>query len=153
MDATDRAILRELMLDGHLTNNKLAKRIGLSDSATLERVRRLEGAGTIQGYSAKVEPAVVGRNLELFMTFTLNNQSQKEIRRFETLIQEMDEVLNCAQVLGRFDFLAHVAVKDVAELSSFINTKLLPLGCIERVESMTVLNMLKRGHPPLPPEA
>ncbi len=138
------------MQDGRLSNSKLAKLIGLSESATLERVRRLESAEVIQGYTAQVEPAKVGRKLELFMTFTLRNQNQDEIRRFEATIQAMDEVLTCAQTLGRADFLAHVAVADIQALSDFINLKLMPLGCIERVESMTVLNMLKRSFPPLP---
>lgn len=150
MDSTDQQILRHLMQEGRLSNNKLARLIGLSESATLERVRRLEGTGVIQGYTARVEPAKVGRNLELFMTFTLRNQNPEEIRRFEAIIQAMDEVLTCAQTLGRADFLAHVAVADVQSLSDFINLKLMPLGCIERVESMTVLNMLKRSFPPLP---
>lgn len=150
MDSTDQRILRHLMQDGRLTNSKLAKLIGLSESATLERVRRLENSGVIQGYSVRVDPAQVGRNLELFMTFTLKNQSLDEIRRFEATIQEMDEVLTCAQTLGRADFLAHIAIRDVQALSDFINRKLLPLGCIERVESMTVLNMLKRSFPPMP---
>lgn len=138
------------MQDGRLSNSKLAKLIGLSESATLERVRRLEASEIIQGYTALVEPAKVGRKLELFITFTLRNQSPDEIRRFEAIIQSMDEVLTCAQTLGRADFLAHVAVADIEALSHFINTKLMPLGCIERMESMTVLNMLKRSFPPLP---
>lgn len=150
MDVTDQNILRHLMLDGRLTNSKLSKVIGLSESATLERVRRLESSGVIQGYSVRVEPTHVGRNLELFMTFTLKNQSMSEIKRFEAVIQDMDEVLTCAQTLGQADFLAHIAVRDIQALSDFINLKLLPLGCIERMESMTVLNMLKRSHPPLP---
>lgn len=150
MDSTDQQILRYLMQDGRLSNSKLAKMIGLSESATLERVRRLEAAEVIQGYTAQVEPAKVGRMLELFMTFTLRNQNPDEIRRFEATIQSMDEVLTCAQTLGRADFLAHVAVADIQALSDFINLKLMPLGCIERVESMTVLNMLKRSFPPLP---
>jgi Lrp/AsnC family leucine-responsive transcriptional regulator len=150
MDAIDQQILRQLMLDGRLSNNRLAKAIGLSESATLERVRRLEGNGIISGYTALVEPAQVGRNLELFMTFTLKNQNPAEIERFEAIVGELDEVLSCAQTLGQADFIAHVAVADIQALSQFINQKLLPLGCIDRLESMTVLKMLKRAHPPLP---
>ncbi|WP_373533181.1 Lrp/AsnC family transcriptional regulator [Vampirovibrio sp.] len=149
MDAIDQQILRLLMLDGRLSNSKLAKAIGLSESATLERVRRLEASGVIQGYTVRVEPWQVGLNLELFMTFTLKDQHPREIARFEAIIQDMDEVLTCAQTLGHADFLAHIAVKDIQGLSAFINQKLLPLGCIERMESMTVLNIMKRAHPPL----
>jgi Lrp/AsnC family transcriptional regulator, leucine-responsive regulatory protein len=150
MDAIDQNILRHLMLDAHLTNSKLAKLIGMSESATLERVRRLESAGVIEGYTIKVAPARVDRGLELFMTITLKDLGH--MKEFEESISSMDEVLTCAQTLGRCDFLVHVAVKDVAALSNFVNDKLIPLGNIDRVESLTVLNMLKRYHPPIPLE-
>lgn len=134
-----------------MTNARLARAVGLSESATLERVRRLESDGVIQGYTARVDPARVGRGLEILMTFTLKNQSPREVRRFEEAMLRFDEVLDCAQVLGRFDFIAHVAVKNVDALQRFINAKLLSLGgCIERIESLTVLKTVKRSHPPLP---
>ncbi len=138
------------MLDGHLTNTKLAKKIGLSESATLERVRRLEASNIIEGYTIQVNPAKVGRMLEVYMTFMLKNQSIEDIQRFEDALAQMDEVLSCEQVMGRFDFLAHVAVKDIESLQHFINQRLIPLGVIDRMESLTVLKMRKRSHPPLP---
>jgi DNA-binding Lrp family transcriptional regulator len=138
------------MLQGRMTNARLAREVGLSESATLERVRRLETTGIIQGYTALVEPGQVGRGLEVFMTFTLKNQRVEEVEGFVTALSEMDEVLCSAQVLGRFDFIAHVAVRDVTALENFINEKLIPLGIIDRMESMTVLKMMKRAHPPLP---
>jgi Lrp/AsnC family leucine-responsive transcriptional regulator len=152
MDATDLKILRQLMLDSHVTNARLAKLVGLSESATLERVRRLETAGIIGGYTITAEPARVGRGLEVLMTFTLKNQGMEDIRRFEEAMLGLDEVLTCAQVLGRFDFVAHVAVRDVEALQRFIGEKLIGLGVIDRMESLTVLHMLKRNRPPLPLE-
>ena len=150
MDAIDSKILRSLMTDGHMTNARLAKVAGLSESATLERVRRLEGTGVLKGYTALVEPSSVGRGLEVFMTFTLKNQNLKDVRRFEKAMADMDEVLSCAQVLGRFDFVAHIAVSDIAALERFISLKLIAPGGIDRMESMTILKMVKRFHPPLP---
>ncbi|MFQ5599346.1 MAG: Lrp/AsnC family transcriptional regulator [Candidatus Krumholzibacteriia bacterium] len=150
MDRTDSKIIRSLMAEGRITNARLARAVGLSESATLERVRRLEASGVIQGYTARVEPARVGRGLEVFMTFTLKNQSVKEVGQFVEAVNAMDEVLSCAQVLGRFDFIAHVAVRDVQSLESFINDKLIALGIVDRMESLTVLKMLKRSHPPHP---
>jgi Lrp/AsnC family leucine-responsive transcriptional regulator len=150
MDRTDRNILRILMEDGQTTNAKLAKTISLSESATLERVRRLEQSGVIQGYTALVEPSRVDRGLEVLMTFTLKNQSSDEVQRFIQPMASMVEVLTCAQVLGRFDFVAHVAVKDVAALERFISEKILPLGGINHMESLTILKMIKRWQPPVP---
>lgn len=150
MDQIDSKILRSLMTQGRMTNARLARQVGLSESATLERVRRLESTGVIQGYSALVEPGRVGRGLEVFMTFTLKNQNVEEVEHFIGALSKMDEVLCSAQTLGRFDFIAHVAVSDVTSLENFINEKLIPLGIIDRMESMTVLKMLKRSYPPLP---
>jgi len=150
MDRIDRNILRVLMQDGQTTNAKLAKTIGLSESATLERVRRLEQSGVIRGYTALVEPERVDRGLEILMTFSLKNQGADEVRRFIDAMQSMVEVLSCAQTLGRFDFVAHVAVRDVAALQHFIDEKILSLGSINHMESLTILKMVKRWQPPLP---
>jgi Lrp/AsnC family transcriptional regulator, leucine-responsive regulatory protein len=152
MDDIDRKILRNLIEDGHTTNARLAKAVGLSESATLERVRRLESTGVVHGYTALVEPALVDRGLEVLMTFTLRNQSIEDIQRFIETIVSADEVLSCAQVMGRFDFVTHVAVRDVAALERLINGKLIGLGVIDRVESLTVLKMVKRFRPPAPLE-
>jgi len=138
------------MEDGQTTNARLAKTVGLSESATLERVRRLEQGGVIKGYAALVEPARVDRGLEVLMTFTLSNQSTEEVQRFIRAMATLDEVLICAQLLGRFDFIAHVAVKDVAALERFINEKIIALGGINHMESLTVLKMIKRWHPAIP---
>jgi Lrp/AsnC family leucine-responsive transcriptional regulator len=153
MDRTDLRILRILMTEGQTTNARLAKTIGLSESATLERVRRLEAGGVIRGYAALVEPVKVDRGLEILMTFTLKNQSTEEVQRFARAMAEMNEVLSCAQVLGRFDFVAHVAVKDVAALERFINEKIVALGGINHMESLTILKMVKRWQAPLPLES
>ncbi len=153
METKNKEILRSLMIDGHLSNAGLAREIGLSESATLERVRRLEKEGVIEGYSARVAPAQVDRGLEVYTTFCLKNQSVEAVTRFEEAVAEMDEVLNCVQLLGRFDFIAHIAVRDVDALQEFIVRCLLPLGAsIDRMESLTVLKTLKRNHPPLPIE-
>jgi len=138
------------MTEGRITNTRLARAVGLSESATLERVRRLESSGVIQGYGARVEPQAVGRSLEVIMAFTLRKQKPEDVARFGDAMAKMDEVLDCAQVLGRFDFIAHVALQDVPALEIFIHDKVIPLGLVDRMESLTVLKTLKRAHPPLP---
>ncbi|HZL85129.1 MAG TPA: Lrp/AsnC family transcriptional regulator [Candidatus Krumholzibacteria bacterium] len=150
MDPVDTKIVRSLMTEGRITNTRLARAVGLSESATLERVRRLESSGVIQGYGARVDPQAVGRKLEVIMAFTLRKQKPEDVIHFGNAMTSMDEVLDCAQVLGRFDFIAHVALQDVPALESFIHDKVIPLGLVDRMESLTVLKTLKRAHPPLP---
>src|SRR5262249_9844361 len=150
MDRIDRNILRILMEDGQTTNAKLAKTIGLSESATLERVRRLEQSGIIKGYTALVEPARVDRGLEVLMTFTLKNQGIEEVQRFIQAMSAMQEVLTCAQLLGRFDSIAPVGVREVGHLERFIREKFLSPGSVNQRESLPILKMVKRGPPPVP---
>ena len=150
MNPKDAAILRALAENSKITNAQLAKDIGLSESATLERVRRLEQQGVIQGYSILIDPAVTDRQLEVYMAITLGNQQAKDVEVLIQHIQKMDEVLSCSQVLGRFDFIAHVAVRDTQALQHLINHKFAGLKNVRRVESLTVINTVKRPSPPVP---
>lgn len=150
MDTIDQQIITYLVEDGRMPNSRLAKMIGLSESATLERVRRLENAGVIEGYSARVNPLKVDRGLEVYITFTMDTQRTiEDVRRFEAMLIEMEEVLSCSHLLGRIDFIAHVAVKDVDALHKLLNEKLIPLGYIGRIESLAVLKTLKRYRSPV----
>ena len=150
MDLKDAAILKALAANSKITNALLAKQIGLSESACLERVKRLEQNEVIQGYSIIIDPEVTDRQLEVYMAITLENQQPKDVDVLIQHIQQMDEVLSCAQVLGRFDFIAHVAVRDTEALQELINYKLAHLKNIRRVESLTVINTVKRPSAPVP---
>lgn len=149
MDTIDKNIIRHLVADSRITNAQLAQQIGLSPSATLERVRRLENQGTIHGYTARIHPEQVDRGLQVIIAFVLKNQDAKAVRQFESAMQQMPEVLACFQVLGRFDFMAHVAVKDIPALQLFVNEHLIHLGAINRMETLTVLKSVKRFESPI----
>lgn len=149
MDSIDQNIIRLLVKDSRITNAQLAKRVGLSPSATLERVRRLESQGPISGYTARIEPEQVERGLQVIMAFVLKNQDAEAVSQFEHTMQYMPEVLACFQVLGRFDFIAHVAVKDIPALQRFVNEHLIHLGAINRMETLTVLKSVKRYEFPI----
>lgn len=144
MDQRDRDILRELLKNGRLTNSALARSVGLSDSATYERVRRLEGDGTIQGYMARVDPAAVGRGIEAIIHIQLSHHQQEDVDRFLGAMQSMDEVLSCYAVAGRYDFIARVAVHSMDDFERLVTRRLLQLKAIDRVETMFVLKTIKR---------
>jgi Lrp/AsnC family leucine-responsive transcriptional regulator len=150
MDTKDSKILHILAENSKTTNADLAKQIGLSESATLERVKRLENQGTIKGYTLRIDPKATQRPLEVLMAITLENQSAEDVSIFVDRMISLEEVLSCAQVLGRFDFMAHVAVADTASLQTLINEKLVSIKNIRRVESLTVIDMVKRPMPPVP---
>ena len=92
-DETDRRILRELQADARITNNDLAERVGLSPSPCLRRLRRMEEAGIIRGYTALVDPVIEGWTMAAIATIRLSRQHEDEIVMFEEAIRGWDEVL------------------------------------------------------------
>jgi len=150
MDQRDEDILRELLRNGRVSNAALARAVGLSESATLERVRRLEAEGAIQGYMARVEPTTVGRGLEAIIAIQLSHHQEDEVERFKEVLSGMEEVLSCFAVAGRYDFIAHVAVHNMEDFEKVVARRLMRLRAIERIETLFILSALKRDGPLTP---
>src|SRR5689334_7310424 len=100
MDSLDRAILRQLQVDGRLTNVELAERIRLSPSPCLRRVRALEAAGVIRGYRADVDPVAVGLGFEITVHVELSLKDRATVEAFEAQIATFDEVVECRRMFG-----------------------------------------------------
>jgi Lrp/AsnC family leucine-responsive transcriptional regulator len=114
-DRIDRKILRELQAEGRLTNQALAERVALSPSACLARVRRLEEAGVIQGYHARLDPFSLNVGLVLFAEVALKGHSVEELARFERAIDRMPQIVEASHVSGAYDYLLKVVVADMPE--------------------------------------
>lgn len=149
MDHRDKDILKELSRNARISNAALARVVGLSESSTLDRVRRLEAEGVIQGYSARIEPSAVGRDIEAILHIQLSHHQEEEAERFRQTMLEQEDVLSCFAVAGRVDFIAHVAVANMHAYEQLIS-QLLRLKAIDRVESMFVLKAIKREASPTP---
>jgi DNA-binding Lrp family transcriptional regulator len=113
LDAVDRRILAALQDEGRITNQALAHRVGLSPSACLARVRRLERDRVIAGYHAELALEQLGPSVVIFALVTLKSQHPRDLARFETAVRAMPEVAEAAQVSGAFDFLLKVVTRDV----------------------------------------
>jgi Lrp/AsnC family leucine-responsive transcriptional regulator len=96
-----------------MTNQALSERVSLSPSACLTRVRRLEQAGVIAGYQARLDPWALGPRLILFAEVTLKSHHPVELARFEAALREIPEVVEASQVSGPFDYLLKVVVSDM----------------------------------------
>lgn len=144
LDEIDRKIINAMLYNARISNAALAKLVGLSESATLERVRRLEKNGVILGYSTRIDAEALDRNVTALVTIRLASQSHEHKDEFVEAINNFDQVLSCFQVMGACDYVAHVAAKDVASLENFLTDKLLRLRAVERTESMFVLRVIKR---------
>lgn len=148
LDDIDRKILDTMAYNARISNAALAKVVGLSESATLERVRRLEKAGVILGYSTRIDPAALDRNVTALVTIRLTRHTTDKIDEFLAKIHALPEVLSCFQVMGSCDFVAHVAARDVPALEALLTQEILPLEPVDRTESMFVLKTIKRLYDP-----
>ncbi|MBS7458184.1 Lrp/AsnC family transcriptional regulator [Coralloluteibacterium stylophorae] len=149
LDRTDLALLRELQEHGRITNAELAERVHLSASACLRRVQRLESAGVVTGYGARLAPAAVGLGLQAFVRVQLARHDGASIDAFTARMADADEVLACHALTGDMDYLLHVAVQDLEHFSRFLLDRLLGVGDVADVNSSFVLRTVKqaRGWP------
>ena len=156
LDTTDLRILSELQADGSLSNVELARRVHLSPSPCLARVKALEASGVIARYVALADPAVLGLGLNVFISISLKSQAKEALSQFERRIAEHDEVMECYLMSGDSDYLIRVAVPDAAAFEAFYVDTLAALPEVQTLTSMTTMKTIKRNQPvrplPLAPE-
>ncbi len=115
LDRIDRKILAQLQAEGRLTNQALAERVALSPSACLARVRRLEQAGIIQGYHARLDPFALDVGLVLFAEVTLKAHGADALARFDAAVAKHPQIVESSHVSGTYDYLLKVVVADLGE--------------------------------------
>ncbi|EYR84143.1 MULTISPECIES: Lrp/AsnC family transcriptional regulator [unclassified Shinella] len=135
LDEIDRRILRELQQNGRLQNIELAKRVGLSPSPCLRRVKLLEEAGIISRYVAVVDQARVGLTLSLFARVSLTAQDAETIDHFIAAMKRLPEVVECYIMLGESDALLRVVVSDLEDYRRFQSTHLTRRNGIQTVKT------------------
>ena len=143
MDGLDRRILAALQGDGRQTNARLAETLGMSQSATHDRVRRLEREGMIRGYRAVVAPEGMDVGLQAFVAAELHAHSHAHIEDFERGIVRVPGVRACYHITGRFDYLVHVAVRDLGRLRTLIKTDIASIPGVAKLETLLVLTEVK----------
>ncbi|MFB7631454.1 Lrp/AsnC family transcriptional regulator [Streptomyces sp. NPDC056149] len=143
LDAIDREILFLLQQDGRLTNVELAKRVGLTPPPCLRRVKRLEEAGVIAGYRAVIDPAAVGRGLEVLVDVEVYATDRKTVEDFENTVASYEEVVELRRFFGRPDYFLRVSVADHAAYEEFLTRKLTGLRGVLRVESHLTMKKIK----------
>ena len=143
LDRLDREILFQLQIDGRLTNVELARRVGLTPPPCLRRVKRLEDAGVIIGYRAVINPAAIGRGLEVFVDVDINANDLKTVQEFETTAAGYDEVVELRRMFGHPDYFLRIAVADHAAYEAFLTGKLIGLPGLLHVTSHLTMKKIK----------
>jgi DNA-binding Lrp family transcriptional regulator len=144
LDRIDHRLLGELQADGRISNTELAQRVGLSQSACLRRVQRLESAGVIEGYGARLDPAALGKGETVFIEITLVNQSEAALDAFERAAAASPDILECHLMAGEYDYLLRVAVADAADYERLHRKQLAAFPHVARIRSHFALRRVAR---------
>lgn len=143
IDAIDRRILAELQADGRLTNNDLSERVGLSPSPCLRRVRALEAAGLIRGYTALLDPALLDLATSVFVRVWLVGQDDQTVQRFIDSILALPHVVECHMMAGDCDFLLRVVARDLDAYRRFQAEKLARIEGVRSLKTDIPLQRIK----------
>ena len=147
LDKLDRAILRRLQDNGRETYDVIGEQVGLSPSAVLRRVKRLEDSGVIERTVALLRPEAVGLGLVAYVNVRLEKHTESHKRNpmdvFRASVQTWPEVVECAALTGDMDYLLRLLVRDMTHYRSFIMDTLLKHPSVQDCKTSFVLDRVK----------
>ncbi len=146
LDTTDRRILAFLQKDSKITTKELSMHLDLSPTAVYERIKKMEKEGVIKGYSALIDRARAGRGFVVFCQIKLLQHRHEYVVKFEREVIRFDEVLECYNVSGDYDYLLKVMVKDMKAYHDFINDKLTRMDHIGSAHTTFIIHEVKNSH-------
>ncbi len=147
LDATDRRLLALIQRDATLTAQALGEALHLSQSQAARRRARLERAGIVEGYAARVNAAAVGLNVQAFVGVEMAVHDAGAARDFARAMDAAPEVIAAWTMTGEADYLLHVVCADLQALNALVHGRLLPHPAVARVRSRIVMDVLKAGAP------
>ena len=154
LDEIDLELLTELQADADRTNVELARVVGLSAAATLNRVRRLKASGVIRVISARLDPAAAGFPLQLYVGATLGRHDPRSARLFEEYVKGVPQIVAADNVTGEMDYLLSIVARDVTELQQVLASlaarggqRLVTYLRLEEIKPPSRLPLLATGRP------
>ena len=139
----DRNILRILQKDGRISYTDLAREVGLSVTPCIERVKRLEKNGYIEGYTATLNPQLLKAGLVVFVQIRLNHTSQENFEEFRDSVMSLENVQSCFLVSGNYDYLLKARVADMSAYRELLGNSILKLPAVQESTSYVVMEELK----------
>jgi DNA-binding Lrp family transcriptional regulator len=144
LDTIDWRILRELQADGRITNVTLASRVGLSPPPCLRRVRALEDAGLISGYTVLLDEAALGFSLTAFAMVGLHNQSETDLRAFENRVIGWPLVREAYMLSGESDYILKCVASDLPAFQAFVLDQLTAAPNVASIKTYLTIRRTKR---------
>ena len=152
LDRIDQRLLARLQQDGRAAVSQLAREVHLTVTPTLERVRRLESAGYIEGYFARLNPARLGLGLLAYVEVLLDRTTPDAFERFKQVMLAHDEVMECHMVAGGFDYLLKVRVTDMESYRRFLGDRIAAVRGVQQTHTYFVMEEVKSTHRIIVPE-
>ena len=149
LDKFDIAILEALQKDARLSLQELGKQVGLTASPCWTRIRRMEDARVIEGYSVRVNPDKVGLSETVILHVTLDSHSDEALFEFGKALEDIPEVLEAYLVSGDYDYYIRVAVEGTRGYERFLRERLYKIPGIRNSKSSFVLRRLKQSQLPI----
>lgn len=143
IDATDRVLLDALQKDARLTTGELAQLTGMSQSPCWRRIKRLEEAGLITGYQARLDRRALGYGVMAFVTISIDSQDEDHSLDFERAVRDIPEVVMCHGVSGPEDFVLVVVAQDLDGYSALMQQKLRRLPGVKMVRTSFSMQEVK----------
>ncbi len=145
LDQTDLTILAALQTNARMPVVELAKQVNLSPTPCTLRIKRLEQAGVITGYHARLKPQALGQALMVFVTVSLKSTDEKTLRAFNAAVKPVTQILECHMVGGGFDYLLKIRVRDMGEYRDILGGMLGALPMVESTHSYFVMEEVKES--------
>ena len=152
LDRIDRRLLVRLQQDGRAAVSQLAREVHLTVTPTLERVRRLESSGYIEGYFARLNPRRLGLGLLAYVEVSLDRTTPDAFERFMQAMLAHDEVMDCHMVAGGFDYLLKVRVTDMESYRRFLGDRISAVRGVQQTHTYFVMEEVKSTHRIIVPE-
>lgn len=146
LDKTDIAMLRALQENSRLTVKELAAKVHLSPSPAFERQKKLERDGFIKGYMAVVDAGKVGNGILVLCNIRLKQHTEDLIQQFMDAVQNIEEITECFNTSGDYDFLIKVYAKDMKDYQQFMQHTLGKMECVGSLHSVFVIDETKNTH-------
>ncbi|MGD0192085.1 MAG: Lrp/AsnC family transcriptional regulator [Rhizomicrobium sp.] len=143
----DCRILRVLQTEGRASASELARRIGMSETSCLRRMKSLEETGVILGYRAVIDQRKVGLSTTVVIMVSTNQRTETDRKVFLRAIMRNPQITSCAAVTGSHDYVLEAVVRDIDELSDLTLRRLLELPSVISISSSIVVKWIKRNTP------
>jgi len=144
-DTIDKNLIKYLQDDCKKTTKELSVRLKLSATAIYERIKKLEKAGVIEKYVAIIDKEKIEKAFMVFCQIKLIQHKREYVNKFENDVVQFNEVLECYNISGDYDYILKVVVKNMKAYRNFINDKLTTLDYISSAHSTFIINELKNS--------